>query len=82
MRIQGGKVRDASKSTHPLAVALRKRGMSQRWLALETGVPPATVCRVLTGRENGFTSRQAEKIWKFVESWGDVTLESLVFSWR
>ena len=66
-------------STHPLAVALRRRGMTQKELADLTDVQHATICRVLTGVYPHFSADAATRIYAVVKKWG-VRLEDLVMS--
>jgi transcriptional regulator with XRE-family HTH domain len=65
------------ESGHPLAVALQKKGVSQRELAGMAGVQPADISRVLNGERERFAAGTAAKIYPFVKPW-KVTMEQLI----
>jgi transcriptional regulator with XRE-family HTH domain len=64
-------------SSHPLAVALQKKGVSQRQLAGMAGVQPADVSRVLNGERERFAAGTAAKLYPIVKPWG-VKMEALI----
>jgi predicted transcriptional regulator len=69
----------ALASSHPLAVALRRKGMTQKELADLADVQHATICRVLTGVYPHFSADAATRIYKVVKKWG-IRLEDLVMA--
>jgi transcriptional regulator with XRE-family HTH domain len=64
-------------STHPLATALLKKGISQRQLAEVTGVQAADLSRVLNGTRSRFSAGAAAKLYPHVKPWG-VKMEALI----
>lgn len=66
-------------STHPLAIAMRKRGVSQRALAAQAGVQAADISRVLNGEFPRFAAGTAAKLYPHVKPW-KVRMEDLILS--
>lgn len=64
-------------SRHPLAVALRKQGITQRQLADMAGVQTADLSRVLNGSRPRFAAGTATKLYPIVKKWG-VKMEALI----
>ena len=68
-----------TESKHPLAVALRKRGVTQRELAETAKVQPADISRVLSGERERFAAGTAQRLYPVVKKWG-VKMEDLILS--
>jgi transcriptional regulator with XRE-family HTH domain len=62
---------------HPLALALQKKGITQRQLAGMAGVQPADISRVLNGERERFAAGTAAKIYPHVKGW-KVKMEDLI----
>ena len=70
-----------TESTHPLALALRKKGVTQRQLATMTGTQPGDISRVLNGERERFAAGTAAKIYPHVKPW-KVSMEMLIMPHR
>lgn len=66
-------------SKHPLAVALRKKGVSQRQLATMAGVQAADISRVLTGEHKRFAAGTAARLYPVVKPW-KIRMEDLILA--
>jgi transcriptional regulator with XRE-family HTH domain len=62
---------------HPLAVALQKKGVTQRQLASMAGVQAADISRVLNGERGRFAAGTAAKLYPHVKPW-KVSMEQLI----
>lgn len=67
-----------ARSEHPLALAIRKAGTSQKWLSDESGVQLPTINRVLNGRWHRFSPESAAKILSSIPASWEITLEDLL----
>ena len=70
-----------TEADHPLAVAMLKKGVTQRQLASMAGVQAADISRVLNGERGRFAAGTAAKLWPYVKPW-KVTMEQLILSHR
>jgi transcriptional regulator with XRE-family HTH domain len=66
-----------TESTHPLGIALRKKGISQRKLAEMAGIQQADLSRVLNGERERFAAGTAAKLYPVVKPW-KVKMEDLI----